>query len=214
MNRRDFCLTAGLLATTPLIGGLCCSAAGAITQRNNPASFRAKKVYLDSWAAGIACGDASRAMSFVRQQWHELRSDNCNAVILVPGRHSRAGWLKLVETEANRLGLAVFVPTRLTRDFFRDAATVVPLTHEKGRLQSQVTWATDNGGLLLVNQSNGIHGLVLYDASRCLWTGYATSGVACVTDSKCQDDASKLTVAQWLDHTKKSLSELLKRHVI
>ena len=199
MNRREFCLTAGLLASAPLFGGVV-----AARSKERALCFRAKKVFLDSWAAGIVRRDSPHAASFVRSQLTAIRHNGYDGLILIPGRCSDSEWLKRIELEADRMELAIFVPMQLTRDFLGKTQTVIPLAHEGDAFQSCVGKTANEGGFLLLNADDDAFGLVHYDASRCLWTGYASNSAGLVREAKrCEQDL-KLTAARWLDHTRQS----------
>jgi len=207
MNRREFCLTTGLLmAVLPVLrpnnafGGTI-----GLQPSTRSVRFRAKKVFLDSWSTGIVHGN-SHIVSFVQNQLNAIRIGGCNGLILVPGRCTRLEWMKQITTEANRMELTLLIPTPLTRDFFDKTQTVVPLAHEEGIYQCCDEKAANEGGFLLLNATDNVFGLVLYDASRCHWTGYASSDAGVVQKVEWCEHDSKLTAARWLDLMRQSFS--------
>ena len=231
MNRRDFCFSlgaavAGGLAVLgdPASGdAVASSLCGTADQR--ALRFRAKKVFLESWNS-----DGNTAASFVRNQLNDIRRDGCNGLILVPGRDSCTAWTQLIVSEASRMELTTLVPVRLTRDFLREVSRVFPLAQEKGILSGITTSFRDgqascDGGFLLVNGSDSVFGLVLYDPSRCLWTGFGlwtgfaesgnalslntTSRVERCDNADWRDADSQLTAARWIDHVRLSFSKNL-----
>ena len=229
MNRRDFFRATGSMT---LAGGAITLTAGAMTPTDGPlmalpasgdvaspqpeassVGFRAKRVFLDSRTAGIVRGDSFHAASFaatsaitLQNRLNAVRRDGCNALILVPGPCSTSEWMKQIETEASRLELTVLVPAQLTRDFLREAQTVVPLAHEEGIFQRCDGRVTNEGGFLLWNGTDGVFGLVLYDASRCLWRSFASSDAGLMRNDKLREQNPKLTTARWLDRTRRSFS--------
>ena len=188
MNRREFCLVAGLL----LAGS---ARSGAVVPRSVERSqdFRAKKVFLESWDAEIVRDNAS----FVRKRLGAARNDGCDGLLLFPGRCSTSRWTEQIEPEAARLGLAVLVPARLTGVFFRKARTVVPLAQTNGVLQSFDGIPAEDGGFLLEDKPGGVLGIILYDNIRCRWTGFVPRGI--VSESERLEVAGELMAAQWLD---------------
>jgi hypothetical protein len=201
MNRREFCLTTGLLMAAPVFG-----AAAVLRSDTRTVCFRAKKMFPESWATGVVPGDSLHTASVVQNQLNAIRNGGCDGVILVPGHHAGSEWMKRIKSEANRLELEVFVPAQLTRDFLRKAQTVVPLVHEEGIYQSCGKRTANEGGFLLLNTADNVFGLVLYDASRCRWTGYALSHIGVVQEAELCDQDAKLTAARWLDFTRRSFS--------
>ena len=207
MNRREFCLTAGLLATTSFFGNV---VALPIEERSHDHSalFRAKKVFPESWASEIDGVDSLQTGALVRKRLNYIRREGCDALILAPNQRSFLTLENMIETEATRLGLSVFVPTRITRDFLSEARTAVPLVCEKGIMQCLDGRATDDGGFLLTNGSDNIFGIVLYDSSRCLWTGFVSTGISPVRRGNGSESDSKLIAARWIDLTRQSWSPL------
>jgi len=180
MNRREFCLTTGLL----LAGSVC---NGAMTPRavGRSEGFRAQKVFLES------CREDA---SFVRKRLEAIRRDRCDGLLLVPGRYSASGWTEQIVAEARRLELSVFVPARLNGGLFHQAQTTVPLVYTDGVLRCLDGTPADDGGLLLLNGSDDVLALVLYDKSRCRWTSFAPMGTIADFES-----ANDLVTARWLD---------------
>lgn len=218
MNRREFLhatsamtLTAGLLPTIPVIGGTSSGGVAEVRPIARIVRFRAKKVFLDSWATEIVRWDSFHAASLIQDRLNAIRNDGCNGLILVPGRCASAEWLKQIETEAGHLELTVLVPTQLTSDFFDKAQTVVPLAHGEEIFQSCDRRTANEGGFLLLNAADNVFGLVLYDTSRCRWTGFVSSDVGFARESIEQNAEScelnsKLTAARWLDLARQSFS--------
>jgi hypothetical protein len=168
MNRREFCLTTGLL----LAGSVC---GNAVPMQTEKRTKKVCKVFLESWDAKVP------TVSFVRQKLEAIRRNGYNGLILVPGRCSASKWMEQIETEATRLGLSVFVPTRLPADLFRKVRMVQRL---------------DDDGFLLSDGSDSVLGLVLYDVSRCRWTEFMPNDSG---KSDFHENASQLFVARWLD---------------
>jgi len=170
MNRREFCLITGLL-----LAGSACGGVAAVRTEEHLQNFRAKKVFLESCDADV-----------VGKQLEAIRRDGCDGVLLIPGRCSLSRWLERIDTEVSLLGLAVFVPARLSADLFRRVLKVRRF---------------DDDGVLLLDGPSGILGLILYDRSRCRWTGFVPSGGDFVRDSEYRENAVQLLVARWLDRT-------------
>jgi len=177
MNRREFCLTTGLL-----LAGSVCSGAVAPRSVDRPQSFRAQKVFLESCRE-----DASKRLKAVHRS-------GCDGLLLIPGRCSASERTEQIAAEARRLGLSVFVPARLNGGLFLQTRTIVPLARLNGELQSFDGTPTDDGGLLLLDGSGDVLALVLYDKSRCRWTGFAPMGTLADFER-----ATDLVTAQWLD---------------
>jgi len=185
MNRREFCLTTGLLLAGSVVR---VQGYGIWDQVVMNTGFRAKKVFLESWDAEIVHKDSPQAVSFVRKRLEELHRDGCDGVLLVPGRCCASRWTQRITTEANQLGLAVFVPGRLPADLFRRVRTVQRFGDD---------------GVLLLDKSayepDGVLGLILYDVSRCRWTGFVPGGTDCAQYPDDRENASLLAAARWLD---------------
>ena len=195
MNRRDFCLTAGSL----LAGAALCSAATCYCEGRS-ARFRAQKVFLESWDAENVWKDSPQTASFVRKKLEIIRRNAYNGLLLVPKGRGVSGWMNKIVREADDFNLKVFVPVCLTRGFFRNIRAVTPLSYRTGVLQSTDGISHENDGLLLLNGIGDVFGLVLYDSSRYLWSGFAlpASGFGQNTESGVND--SRLMTAKWLDH--------------
>ena len=209
MNRREFCFSLGAavgsgvavfgghVVSAPVVGGTF-----ALSADEHSFRFRAKKVFLDSWNTEILRDHASN-----------VRRDRCDALVVVPGRCSCSRWIKQIVSEANGLRLTVLVPTQTTCDFFREAQTVIPLANDGNTLLNASGNAANDGGFLLVNKVESVFGLVLYDASRCLWSSYASSDVAHVQDARwCYQD-TQIVAARWIDMMRLSLG-LAKNQVV
>ena len=168
MNRREFCLTIGLL-----LAGHVCDGAETAHAKACLKDFRAEKVFLES-----------RDTEIVRNRLKEIRGDGCDAVLLIPGRCSASKWPEQIEAEANRLELRVFVPACLSVDLFHRVRAVRHF---------------DDGGILLLDGLSGVLGLILYERSRCRWTGFVPSNVGCVRGSVPSENISPMDVARWLD---------------
>jgi len=185
MNRREFFQTSSLF----LAGSVC---VGASLHSAKPANlFRAQKVFLESW-------DAENCW---QEKLKNICRNRCNAVLLVPGGRgvSSVGFQSIVP-EACRFDLKVFVPTHFSRESFANIRTVTPLSHERGILQCVDRNPTGNSGFLLLDRSNEVSGLILYDSSRCLWTGFAPPASDFVQPAESSVSDSRLLTAQWLDH--------------
>ena len=198
--------------TFPVFGGHVFSDVAPLRPGQRSVRFRAKKVFLDSWATGIVRGDACHTASFVQNRLNDIRNDDCDGLIMIPGHRTRAEWIKQIEEEACRMELTVLVPIPLTHDFLRNVQTVIPIVYEEGTFQSCDRITANEGGFLLLNGENHVFGLVLYEASRCLWTGFTSSDARIVQNGIVQDGAwceqdSKLTAARWLDFTRQSFSQ-------
>jgi len=167
-------------------------ASASLRSEERKPSFRAQKVFLDSWNSETA--------SFVRNKLELLRREECNGLILMPGCHALSGWLERIQPEAEQLGLNVFVPVRFTNNFFSRIQQSIPLVCESGILQSINGKRADNGGFLLLNGDNDVLGLVLYDSSRCSWTVFKSSAIDFVQTSEHDANACRLQTARWLDH--------------
>jgi len=195
MNRREFCLTSGLLlAASVCCGGLLPRKSGQTVQ------FRAKKIF----PAEIVWEDSG----FVHKRLEEVCRNGCNGLLLMPGHHSVPTRMERIKTEAKRFGLNVFVPVRLTSRFFQKVQTAVPLEHEAGMLQRLDGKPADDGGLLLLDGLNNVLGLVLYDSSRCHWTGFAVSDTGFVQEWERNEKASQLAAARWMDHFSQCLASV------
>jgi hypothetical protein len=94
----------------------------------------------------------------------------------------------------------VFVPACLDRDSFNKAQTVVSLSHEAGTLQTIDGIPAENGGFLLIEEANGLLGLLLYDSSRCLWTSFAPYRTGIVQNFEYGVNDTRLMTARWIDH--------------
>ena len=179
MNRREFCLTTGLLLT-----GSVCIRAATVPVEKHLQTFRVKKVFLESWDAEIVRKDSPQAESFVRKRLEETCRDGYNGLLLVPGRSCITRWSKPIEMEANRLEITVLVPACLSADIFLSVQTVQRI---------------DDDGVLLWDGSDSVLGLILYDVSRCRWTSFVSSTVRFAQDLEKDEGIAKLIGAQWLD---------------
>jgi len=193
MNRREFCQATALFLT-----GSACAGATPHSEERTP-RFRAQKIFLEAWDAENVWKNSPRTTSFVRKKLKSIRYNGCNSVILVPGCHAVSGWAQKIVSAADGFNLKIFVPARLDRDCFGKARTSIPLSHKTGILQTIDGRPADNGGFLLLDGADDSLGLVLYDSSRCLWTGFAPYRIDLVQDAECNTNASRLTAARWLD---------------
>lgn len=189
MNRRDFCLTAGTL-----LAGAALSGTVTVCSEERAARFRAQKVFLESWR-----GESFPATPFVRQQLENIRRNECNGVILLPGRSTTTLWTDLIKIESLRTGLAVFTPFRLTRSFLQRVRATVPLAQADLHIQSLEGRTAKSEGLLLMERGMNVIGLVLYDSSYRCWTGFAASGAGLIHNVEHNEDVSRLAAARWLD---------------
>jgi len=185
MNRREFCQTTALF----LAGSVC---TGSSLRSEEPAiRFRAQKIFLESWEA--------------ENNWHKklgsIYHNGCHAVLLVPGgRKVSSEEVEKIVSEASRFDLKVFVPTGWTHDLLSQTSVIHPLSHRAGILQVIDSRPMDNGGFLLMDRSDISFGLILYDLSRCRWSGFAALNVGLRHHSgNCEYD-SRLVTARWLDH--------------
>ena len=194
MNRREFCQTAALFFASSLCTG------ATLRCEERTTRFRAKKVFLESWNAENVRENSLLTAAFVQKKMEFISGHGCNGLILIPDQRSVLRWKKLIEAEGDRLGITVFLPTRLTENFLRQVLTVTPLTHEAGIFQCTGGKPADNGGFLLFDETDNVLGLVLYDSSRCLWTGFAPPDNGTVQDSAYSTNDSRLVAAQWIDH--------------
>ncbi|MDR0326660.1 MAG: hypothetical protein LBI05_00015 [Planctomycetaceae bacterium] len=181
MNRREFCQTAALFLTGSAFAGT------SLPSDESAIRFRAQKIFLESR--------------------ENIRHGDCNAVLLISGGRSGADMrMTTAASEANRLGLRVFMPTSLSREFLEKTRRTVFLSDESGILQSVNRKTAGSGGLLLLDGTNNAFGLVLYDSSQCLWTGFAVPNV----DRKQHTgNDSRLIAARWIDRTLSHCSESL-----
>ena len=190
MNRREFFQTAALFCA----GSIC---AGSARQgRERIPRFRAQKMFLESWK------NSTCSVSFVREKLEHASDNGCNGLLLVPDRCSLSKWEKLITVEGNRLGLTVFSPIQLTGNFFRNIHSVAPLANETGILQNIDGIPSDNGGFLLSDRSDNVLGIVLYDSSRCLWSGFMPMNAETEQHTVCDANDSRLVVARWLDYVR------------
>ena len=192
MNRREFCQTTALL----FAGSMC--AGDSLPSERRKASFRAQTVFLEFWDAENIWQDSPGTSSLIRAKLDAVCQNGCNGVLLVPSCRTTSGWKKQIASEASRFGLKIFVPTCLTPDFFSKIRTSLPLSHEAGILQ-ETNRLAGNGGFLLLNEKSDALGLVLYDSSRCRWTGFALSDIDCRHNSGHRVNDFRLVVARWLD---------------
>jgi len=193
MNRREFCQASALL----LAGSVC--AGVSVRSEECTTRFRAKKIFLESWESENVWMDSPRTASFVRNKLESIRRSGCNGLLLVPGSHAVSRWIEKIVSEANRFDLKVFVPAYLGSDCFRKARTSISLSYESGILQAIDGRPADNGGFLLGDGANDLLGLVLYDSSRCLWTGFTPYSSGLVQDPEYSVNDSRLIAARWLD---------------
>jgi hypothetical protein len=174
MNRREFCQTAALFLTGSAFAG------SSWQSEESAIRFRAQKVFLESR--------------------ENIRQCDCNVVVLIPGgRSGTSARMATAASEAYRLGLRVFVPTSLSHEFLAKTRRTVFLSDESGIIQSIDRKTTDNGGLLLLDDADNAFGLILYDPSQCLWTGFA---VPCADRQSTEDvgNDSRLIAARWIDY--------------
>jgi len=185
MNRREFFQTSTLfLAGSVCVGASPCSAKPTV-------AFRAQKVFSESWAIE----------NFGQKKLPDIYRNRCNAVLLVPGGRSvSSAVIKTMVSEASRFDLKVFVPTHFSRDMFANVRTITPLSHEGAVFQSVNRNSAGNGGFLLSDRLGEVFGLVLYDSSRCLWTGFAPPAVDFVQTTESSMCESRLLTAKWLDY--------------
>ena len=195
MNRREFCQTTALLFAGSLYVN------GSSQSGKRTASFRAQTVFLESWDAENVWQDSPCPSSLVRTKLEFVCRNGCNGVLLVPGRRVVTGWKAQIVSEASRFDLKVFVPICLNRYFFSKIRATLPLSHEAGILQDTDRPA-ESGGFLLSDKKSDVFGVVLYDSSRCRWTGFALSDVDCRHNSEHSESDSRLAAARWLDYVR------------
>jgi len=193
MNRREFFQTSALFLT----GSVCAGTSLCSAKRTIP--FRAQKIFLESWDAENVWEDSPRTTLFVRKKLEVIRRNACDGLLLVPGGQGGSGWMNKIVREANSFDLKVFVPAGLTCNFFRNIRAVTPLSHRAGVLQSIDGSPVDNGGFLLLDGIGDVFGLVLYDSSRCRWTGFALPAVDFRQNIESSENDSRLMTAKWLD---------------
>ena len=187
MNRREFCQTAALFCA----GSLC---AGTVLQGEERIHrFRAQKIFLESWQ------DTACSASFVQEKLESISGNGCNGLLLIPDRRSLPRWEKMIKAEGDRLGLIVFVPTRLTSPFLQKIRTVTPLVYESGIFQGTDKKSADDGGFLLSDKADHVLGLVQYDLSRCRWSEFAPLNIETVRDAVSDVNGSRLVAARWID---------------
>ena len=194
MNRREFCQTASLF----LAGSMVASAS--LRSEERKPSFRAQKVFLDSWNSENALKNSLHTTSFVRNKLELLRREGCNGLILIPGDRTISGGIEKIQSEAVHFGLKIFVPARFTCDFFSKIQKSIPLACELGTLQNINGTSAENGGFLLLDGDDDVLGLVLYDSSRCSWAVFKPLAVNCVQASEHDANAFRLQAARWLDN--------------
>jgi hypothetical protein len=126
--------------------------------------------------------DSRQSAAFVRKRLEAIHREGYNGLLLFPGRYSVSRWTQWIEPDAHRRGLTVFIPAPLTVPLLRKAHSVQRI---------------DDEGFFLTDEFGGGLGLILYDRSRCRWTGFLPSGIEIVHDP----EHAPLTTAQWLDFT-------------
>jgi hypothetical protein len=161
--------------------------------------FRAQKIFLESWDAENVWEDSPRTTSFVRKKLEFIRLNACDGLLLVPGGRGHLGWMNKIISEADDFDLKIFVPAGLTRDFLNNIRVETPLSHRTGVLQSMDRKPIDHGGFLLLDGIGDVFGLILYDSSRCLWTGFASPAIDFIQDTESYVNDSRLMTAKWLD---------------
>ena len=196
MNRREFCQTVALFFAGSVCAGVPLCAEKRTTR------FRAQKIFLESWDAENAGGNSSHIASFVRQKMESISGNGYNGLLLIPDQRSLLKWGKLIEAEGNRLGLTVFLPACLTNNFLRKVQTVTPLEHETGILQSITEMSADNDGILLLDRADNTLGIVLYDSSRCLWSGFVPQNAGIALDALYDANSTRLVAARWIDYVR------------
>jgi len=185
MNRREFFQTSTLF----LAGSVCSGASLRSAEPMIP--FRAQKVFPESL----------NIENCRQKQWKDISRNRCNAVLLMPGSRSVSSiGIKKWMSEACRFDLKIFVPTHFSRDFFAHIRTITPLSYEREILQSVNGKPVGNGGFLLLDRIGDVSGLVLFDSSRCLWTGFAPPAVGVVQHTESCVNGSRLMTARWLDN--------------
>ena len=198
MNRREFVQTSALF-----LAGSVCAGVPAHSRERLP-RFRAQKVFFEFWNAENVWENSPHAPLSVQRKLECVRRSDCHALILMPdgrnsGGRSPARWMDKIVPAATLFDLNVFIPACLTRDFFDKICTIRPLSDEKGFLQSTEGKPAENGGFLLLNRTDEAYGLVLYDSSRCLWSGFSSSGLGFTQDAGLCENDSRLFSARWLD---------------
>ena len=198
MNRREFVQAAALF----LAGSACAGVPVCSCERVS--RFRAQKVFLESWDAEDVRNNSPQTLSWMRKKLECAQHKNCDALILIPRGGSPSGrnparWMDKIVPEADFFNVKIFVPACLTRDFFDPVCTIRPLSHEKGFLQCTDGKPADNGGFLLLDRRQEAYGLVLYDSSHCLWSGFASPAADLKQDAGFCESDSRLFSARWLD---------------
>lgn len=193
MNRREFFQTSTLF----LAGSVCVGASLYTVKPTRP--FRVQKIFLESWDAENVWEDSPRTTSFVQKKLESLLRNPCDGLLLVPGGRCHVGWMNKIVLEANNFDLKVFIPVCLTYNFLSNVRTAIPLSHKTGVLQSIEGSPVNNGGFLLLDRIGDVFGLVLYDSSRCLWTGFVSSVIDVIQNAESSMNDSRLMTAKWLD---------------
>jgi hypothetical protein len=168
-----------------LAGSMCASTL--VRSGEHAARFRTQKIFLD-------------AENNFQVKLADISHSGCHAAILIPGsRDVSPVEVERIAVEACRFDLKILVPTCLSCDLLGKTGTILPLSHEAGVFQHINGKPTDDGGFLLLDKNNEPHGLVLYDSSRCRWSGFAAPRDGFRKNIEESESGSRLMIARWLD---------------
>lgn len=202
MNRREFCLSMGLVLTGSVSAGIPQPLHITVKKKR----FHAKKVFLQHWSNRVEYETASRQTKILKQKLNRLRNDY-DSIIVFPDNRVAPSFFNRFKCEANNIGLTLFVPE--TKNF------VLPEQVHPVRfldVSAEEIIETENVKETATRQTGGVlfsllgeQRLILFDSSRCHWTVFIC-GNDCATISDCATVSlptdvrfSRLVMACFLD---------------
>jgi hypothetical protein len=219
VNRREFCLSMGLLLTGSVAAGIPERfGTTTTTTTTTKTCFRAKKIFLQHWNDNIGGETVFRQTKLLRQKLIQLRKEY-SSIIVFPDHRVALPFLNRFRCEADKAGLALFLPApnndaisksmnhvrflEVSAEEIVETETVESETMESAKLKT--------GGVLCFLSEE--QRLILFDSSRCLWTVFVCrnnnatiSAAASASSSAADTNLSRLATAHVLDRLLKNES--------
>ncbi|MDR2756304.1 MAG: hypothetical protein LBC20_11410 [Planctomycetaceae bacterium] len=196
VNRREFCLSMGLVLTGSASVGI----PESLYTTAKKKSFRAKKIFLQHWSNEIEYETASRQTEILRQKLIRLRKEY-DSIIVFPDNRVTLSFFDRFKREANNIGLALFVPASSDFVFPKRVNSVQFLEVSAEEIIEMETIEPANvktGGVLFSVPEE--RWLILFDSSRCLWTLFVCRNDNVIISSSITNVRfSRLTTARILD---------------
>jgi hypothetical protein len=162
--------------------------------------FRAKKVFLQHWSNSVEYETVSHQTKILRQKLNRLRNDY-DSIIVFPDNRVASSFFNRFTSEADNIGLTLFVPETQTfvlpeqvppvRFLDVSAEEIIEAKNVKGTATRQAE------GILFA--ISGEQRLILFDSSRCYWTVFVCHDDCATISSSTEIRSSRLVMARFLD---------------